>query len=105
MARLRLRTRIHTEELTYPGTGEVIPMPIFRLHVGLHFVSPTAASNWQPSGQIDQLRRFDAIVDTGAMLTNIPYEVWEPFSAEIQGWESGLRRRMLDGKSNPGRQL
>jgi hypothetical protein len=84
LARLRLRTRIQSENIVYPGTGETVPAPTFRLHVSLHFVNPGASKEWKPNGQIDQLRRFDAIVDTGAMLTNIPYEIWEPFAAEIQ---------------------
>ncbi len=89
MARLRLRTRTHTEDLTYTGTGEVVAMPTFRLFVGLHFVRPNEQPNWRPRAEINQLRRFDAVVDTGAMLTNIPYEIWEPFANEIQ-WPTSV---------------
>lgn len=89
MARLRLRTRVQSEAFSYPGTGEIVSMPTCRLLIGLHFVAPTARRDWKPTGQIDQMRRFDAVVDTGAMLTNIPYDVWEPFASEIE-WPSAI---------------
>jgi len=84
LARLRLRTRVYPENLTYAGTGEKIPVPTLRLFIALNFVAPDQQPHWRPSKEVNQLRRFDAVVDTGAMLTNIPYEIWEPFASEIR---------------------
>lgn len=85
MARLRLNTRIpFVDSHRYPGTGETVVLPSYRLHLKLHFVPPDLDSVEYEQQTLDQSRRFSAIVDTGASLTNLPYEIWEPFAAEIR---------------------
>jgi hypothetical protein len=85
---------VQAEEIRYRGTGEIVAMPTYRLYLSLHFVPPESASDWRPRGQLDQLRRFDAIVDTGAQLSCLPFEIWEPFESEIQ-WLTTVPERQL----------
>jgi hypothetical protein len=84
LARLRLRTWTLTEQLVYRATGEVISHPAYRLMVRMEFVHPDKVFSWRPRKDSRQARRFDAVVDTGASLSNIPYEIWEPFASEIR---------------------
>ncbi len=59
-------------------------MPIFRLYASLYFSPPLSEFKRLALGQIDQRRRFDAVVDTGARLTTLPYSIWKPFQNEIE---------------------
>jgi len=98
LARLRLSTRVRDEQYISSSSGETVRMPTLRLHIDLHFVSPNEKQGWRPRGQMDQQRRIDAVVDTGAWLTNIEHDRWEPFASEIH-WLSSEPAEILRGGS------
>ncbi len=85
MARLMLDTR---EDWTLPirhtGAGQTVPVPCYHPYVQLYLVPPTEEQGWRPPRQFQRMRRFEAIVDTGASLTNLPHHVWSETSSEIR---------------------
>ncbi len=90
MARLVLYSRIDsTDAFVYRGVTppEVISIPNYKPIIRLYIVPPEFADGWRPNGELDRRRRTDAIVDTGASVTNLPFEVWSEFEGEIRWLE------------------
>lgn len=90
MARLTLQTRIDsTDEYVYRGVTppEIVAVPNYKPYIRLYLVPPTVDDGWRPSGNPDRVRRLNAIVDTGASITNLPFEVWSGFEGEIRWLE------------------
>ena len=75
-------------------------MPSYRLLTSLYFASADDQDDWQPENELDQPRRFDAVVDTGARLTTLPYAVWQPFTDEIHLLEVKQSQRTIYVKGN-----
>lgn len=47
-------------------------------------VAPRSASDdWRPSEHVSLERRCVVYVDTGAPITVLPYETWQPFAADV----------------------
>ena len=93
MARIRLAAR-RVGQLPFfrPGdtSGVVAQIPLYRLIAKLVVVPRDASDAYRPLDLNDALCP-DAIVDTGAPLTLFPYEIWEPFAAQIQWFDQPPR--------------
>jgi hypothetical protein len=96
--RLLLDTRAEfTIPRVYRGNAapEIVPIPCYKLYVRMCFVPPEQEREWRPPPQFREERLFEAIVDTGASLTNLPYDVWSatggPGGGEIRGLEVAER--------------
>lgn len=90
MARLALHTRIDSsDEHVYRGVTppEIVSIPNYKPVIRLYLVPPDAPDGWRPQGVLERTRRADAIVDTGASLTNLPFEVWSEFTGELRWLE------------------
>jgi hypothetical protein len=86
--KLLLDTRAeYTIPRVYRGTAapEIVSIPCYKLYVRMYLVPPGEERGWRPPPQFRQERLFDAIVDTGASLTNLPHGVW----SEIAGSDGG----------------
>lgn len=90
MAHLVLRTRIDSVDTTiYRGVKppDTVSIPNYKPILRLYLVPPDAPDGWRPQGGVERARRADAIVDTGASVTNLPFEVWSEFEGEIRWLE------------------
>lgn len=90
MARLRLQTRTeYTVECAYRGTTppQTVWVPGYKPYVRLHVVKPDTEHGWRPPKSPDESRTFDAVVDTGASISNLPYAVWSPFESDVRWLE------------------
>ena len=85
MARLLLRTR---EDFVLPifhrGAAQIVPIPCYHPYIRMCAVTPGEEHGWRPPKRREQLRSFEAIVDTGASLTNLPFDVWTRVESEIR---------------------
>ena len=107
MARLRLQTRTeYTIACTYRGTTppQTVLVPGYKPYVRLHSVTPGTERGWRPPKVLDEARTFDAVVDTGASITNLPHGVWSAFESEIR-WlaQAGPETVGLGGAEYPFR--
>lgn len=86
MARINLTTRgafgvryQHPNER--PGTTTLIRT--YHVYISL-FVAPRGSGeNWRPRGNVGHDRRFEAVVDTGAPITILPFGFWQQFAADV----------------------
>lgn len=79
MARLLLEARVDfTVPCVYRGTTPptTVHIPCYHPYVRLYLVPPAEVVGWRPPQDLGHARLFDAIVDTGASLTNLPHDVW-----------------------------
>lgn len=86
MAHLKLETRIDfTVPYVYRGVTppELIAIPNYKAYVRLTFVPPVER-DWHPDRNQAVARRFEAIVDTGASLSSLPYQIWAAYESEIR---------------------
>ena len=87
----------HPYGIPFLSTDGAVPLirhiPWYRLIVRM-YVGPA------PGEEIEDDFAFDAILDTGAPLTCIPFEVWEPFADRIR-WLDQPPREDVDDLSVP----
>jgi hypothetical protein len=87
VARLHLMTSpdFYTSYL-YPGTRPptLIDIPNYKLYLHLYAVPPDQRPGWRPDDALDPLRRFSAMVDTGASISSLPFHVWSRFEPDIR---------------------
>jgi hypothetical protein len=87
VARLALQTRIDsTDECLYRGVTppEVVAIPNYKPYIRLYITPPDVPDGWRPNDTLDRARRLNAIVDTGASISHLPFEVWSEFTGEIR---------------------
>jgi hypothetical protein len=101
MARLRLDIRADwTIPIRHSGVAQTVPIPCYHPYVWLHLVRPGEEQSWRPPKRQGGVRLFEAVVDTGASLTNLPFHVWAAAEAEIR-W---LNREDTDSIAIGGRE-
>lgn len=86
MARLHLETRpAFYVPYWYRGTPNPtrIDIPNYKLYVLLYAVPPDERPGWRPD-ELEEERTFEAMVDTGASLTSLPYHIWQRFEDDIR---------------------
>lgn len=87
MARLRLTTTArHTFPYLYRSSpvGPAIHIPGYRLYIALYLAPPDAGELRTRPSELDFARIVDAVVDTGCMLSILPFGMWRPFESEIR---------------------
>jgi hypothetical protein len=87
VARLRLLTRAdHTFPYLHRASpaGPAIHIPGYRLYITLYLAPPDAGELRARPNELDFARRVDAVVDTGCMLSVLPFGTWRPFESEIR---------------------
>lgn len=87
MARLRLTT-VARHRFPYlhrsSPTGPAIHIPGYRLYISLYLAPPDGGELRTRPSELDLNRFVDAVVDTGCMLSVLPFDVWQPFENEIR---------------------
>jgi hypothetical protein len=84
MASIGLTTLIpYRERIISRLTGEPIDIPAFRLCCRAYWVPVENQNDWS-SRELLPNRIFEAVVDTGAGFTILPYEIWSRCESEVR---------------------